>query len=69
MSRASFGYDKDGLPIELELEGLRVVQDLINTEAASLREASDYLQELCGRSISHVALRKRLKNGIYRKES
>jgi len=63
-----FGYTSDGQPIEIELEGLKVVQDLINTEAISLREASEYLQDMCGRTISHVGLRKRLKNGIYRKE-
>jgi len=59
-----FGYTSDGEPIEIELEGLQVVQDLINKEAISLRDASEYLKSLCGRSISHVGLRKRLKNGV-----
>lgn len=69
MSKAAFGYDVSGNPVEIELEGLQVVQDLIRTESISLREAAEYLEDLCGRTMSHVGLRKRLKNGIYRKES
>jgi len=63
------GYNSNGKEIQKELQALKEVDGLLKEEAISLREASDYLFSLYGMTISHVGLRKRLANGIYRKEN
>ena len=63
------GYTKEGQEITRELQALEEVDNLLKEESISLREASDYLFSLYGMTISHVGLRKRLANGIYRKEA
>ena len=63
------GYTKEGKEIPKELRALEEVAKLLNEESLSLREAADYLDFVYGVKISHVGLKKRLVNGIYKKES
>jgi len=60
------GYTKEGKPIENELTALSEAAALIDEESLSLREASSYLADIYNINISHVGLRKRILNGIYK---
>ena len=67
-STIPFGYklaedNKTLEPVELELETLRVVATLVNDEALSLREASQWIEHKTGRPLSHVGLKKIIDNG------
>ena len=65
-STIPFGYglsedNKTLEPIELELETLRVVATLVESNALSLREGSQWIEHKTGRPLSHVGL-KTIKN-------
>ncbi len=60
------GYTQKGQVIQRELSALEEVKQLLEEEAVSLREASDYLSYMYDIQISHVGLRKRIINGIYK---
>ena len=60
-----FGYKKDEtgeylLPIESELKALEEAKNYLKT--CSYREVAEWLHRKTGRYISHVGLRKRIKN-------
>ena len=48
-------------PIESELEALEKAKEYLKT--CSYREVAEWLHRTAGRYISHVGLRKRIKNG------
>ena len=62
--RVKFGYNKDGSVNQEVIETLKIVKDLVDTKAVSLREGADFVTAQTGLSISHTGLKKVLDRGF-----
>ena len=60
MTRRRFGYKEDGSVDELAISALDQAVEMVVNGEMSLRQAAEWVEADCGKTITHAGIRKRL---------